>query len=417
VSKIVALILALAGVPLFAVMAFVAIIGHRASDIDLQAIIIAFYQITELPLLETLPLFAFSGYVLARSDAPTRLIRVTNALFGWLPGGLAIVAIWLCSLVTAMTGASGVTIVALGGILLPAMLKNAYPERFSLGLLTTGGSLGLLFPPSLPIILYAVMSETPVEDLFIAGFLPGLLILTLLSFYTSLRCRHAGITPTPFSWKELRGALRASMWEVPLPFFVATGIYSGGITVSEAAVTAATYILIVEVCIYRDVKLSQLGAIARESMVLVGGILIILGMSLAVTNYIIDTDAPRQLLEYVRQYMTSPYTFLLALNLFLLLVGCMIDIYAATTLVVPLLLPIAAEYEISPVHLGVIFLTNMGIGYATPPVGMNLFIASIRFRKPVLQLYWASIPFIALLLLALAVITYWPALTLVFIEE
>ena len=411
-SKILALLLALVGMPLFAIMIFVAIMTHRQAEIDLQAIIISFHRLTETPFLNSLPLFAFSGYLLARSRAPHRLLRLSNTILGWLPGGLAIVAIWLCSLVTALTGASGVTIVALGGLLLPALLENRYPERFSLGITTVGGSLGLLFPPSLPVILYCVVSETPIDDLFLAAALPGLLILLMLSSYAAFRGQRERVPRSAFSGHELLEALRESFWEAILPVGVVVGIYGGWLTVTEAAVTATTYVLIIEVAVYRDIRLGQLGAIARESMVLVGGILIILGMTMAVTNYVIDAEVPQLLFEQIHPYMASKYTFLLCLNLFLLFVGCMIDIYAAIALIVPLILPIAAEYEVHPVHLGVIFLTNMGIGYVTPPVGMNLFIASVRFKRPVLALYWSTMPFILLLLVALAIVTYVPSLSL-----
>lgn len=411
-SKLVAVVLALAGLPLFAVMILLAISSHLHAEIDLQAIIISFNRLTETPFLSSLPLFAFSGYLLARSRAPHRLLRVSNAVLGWLPGGLAIVGIWLCSLVTALTGASGVTIVALGGLLLPALLENRYPERFSLGITTVGGSLGLLFPPSLPVILYCVVSETPIDDLFLAAALPGLLMLLVLSAYATIRGKQAGVPRRSFSGREVLEALREGLWEVLLPLGVVTGIYSGWLTVTEAAVTATTYVLIVEVAIYRDIRLAQLGAIARDTMVLVGGILIILGMTMAVTNYIIDAEVPQLLFERIHPYMANKYAFLLGLNLFLLLVGCMIDIYAAIALIVPLILPIAAEYEIDPAHLGVIFLTNMAIGYVTPPVGMNLFIASVRFKRPVLTLYRSTVPFILLLLVVLAIVTYVPGLSL-----
>ena len=416
-SKIVSLLLALAGMPLFAVMIFVAIVSHRQAEIDLQAIVISFNRLTETPFLSSLPLFGFSGYLLARSRAPHRLLRISNAVLGWVPGGLAIVAIWLCSLVTALTGASGVTIVALGGLLLPALLDNRYPEKFSLGITTVGGSLGLLFPPSLPVILYCVVSETAIEDLFLAAALPGLLILLLLSCYAMFRGQRERVPREPFSGSELLLALREGVWEVILPLGIVAGIYGGWLTVTEAAVTATTYVLIVEVLVYHDIRVGQLGAIARETMVLVGGILVILGMTMAVTNYVIDADLPQLLFEEIHPYMASKYTFLLCLNLFLLFVGCMIDIYAAIALIVPLIVPVAAEYGVHPVHLGVIFLTNMGIGYVTPPVGLNLFIASVRFKKPVLTLYGSTLPFILLLLVALAVVTYVPALSLFLIGE
>ena len=411
-NSLVTFFLVITGLPLFAAMAVSAIVSHKKAEIDLQAIMIAFHQLASMPLLKSLPLFAFAGYLLAKSDAPQRLIRLSNAALGWLPGGLAIVAIWACSLVTAVTGASGVTIVALGGLLLPALREQGYGDRFSLGLITTGGSLGLLFPPSLPVILFGVVAEAPIEELFIAGALPGILILGLLSAYSAIYSVRAGIPRTPFRGSELREATWQAKYDIPLPFLIVIGIYSGFITVSEAAVITALYVLIVEMVIYRDLRWRELPGVVRESMVLVGGILIILGMTMAVTNYVIDEELPQQLFESIGPYMTSPFAFLLALNLFLLLVGCMIDIYAAIVLIVPLLIPIAEAYDINMSHLGIIFLTNMGIGYATPPVGVNLFIASVRFNQPILKLYWSALPFIAILLVALALITFVPALSL-----
>jgi tripartite ATP-independent transporter DctM subunit len=415
-KSFVALILALTGVPLFAVMALSALISHHEAEIDLQAVIISFYQLGEIALLSTLPLFAFSGYLLARSNAPRRLLRVSRALVGWLPGGLAIVAVWMCSLLTAMTGASGVTIIALGGLLLPAMLEDRYEENFSLGVLTSGGSLGLLFPPSVPVILYGVVAGVSIEDLFLAGLLPGLLILTLLSLYSGFCSSRMQVPRQAFSVAELLTALRESIWEIPLPIFILIGIYSGQITVTEAAVTSAAYLLVVELLVYREVSPGDVGTIARESMVLTGAILIILGMAMAVTNYVIDAEIPRKFFEMTQEYMTSQFAFLLALNIFLLFVGCMIDIFAAIAIIVPLIIPIAQEYDVNLVHLGIVFLTNMGIGYATPPVGLNLFIAAVRFKQPILKLYWACLPFILILLVALGLITYIPELSLMFID-
>ena len=410
------IVIAIAGTPLFAVLGISALINHQRAEIDLQAVIINFYQLASKPLLQTLPLFAFAGYLLTYSQAPNRLLRISKALLGWLPGGLSIVTILACSLLTAFTGASGITIVALGGLLLPALQEEGYSRRFSLGLITAGGSLGLLFAPSLPIILYGVVSETNIDSLFRAGVLPGLLIITLLSSYCIVYAIRNKIPCHHFSAARSRQAVWAAKWEIPLPFLIIGGIYTGKFAISEAAVIATTYVLIAEVFIYRDIKLSSIGKIARESMVLVGGILIILGMTLAVTNYLIDEEVPTRVLEYFSARMTNKYAFLIILNIFLLTVGCMIDIYAAIVLIVPLISPIAMEYGVHPVHLGIIFLTNLGIGYVTPPVGLNLFIASVRFGEPVLKLYWASLTFLAFLLIALIIITYFPSLSTVFIN-
>jgi tripartite ATP-independent transporter DctM subunit len=362
-------------------------------------------------------MFALGGYLLAESRAPERLLRLSRAAFGWLPGGMPAVAVVACTLFTAFTGASGVTIVALGGLLLPALLSERYSERFAMGLVTSGGNLGVLFVPSLPLILYGVIANpvehsVTMERLFLAGLLPGLLGILALGLYGAWAARRGGIRRTPFSFRELGAALWAARWEAPLPVLVLAGIYSGRLVLSDAAVVTAAFALIVECLILREIRLRDLGRIARDAMTLVGGVLIILGMGMAITNWLIDQEVPQQVLAAVRAHIHSPVTFLLMLNLFLLLVGCAMDIYTATIVIVPLLLPLGKAYGVDPVHLGVIFLANLAIGYCTPPVGMNLFIAAIRFDRPLLVLARASLPFIAVLLAVLAVITYVPWLSL-----
>jgi tripartite ATP-independent transporter DctM subunit len=416
-APLVAIVIALLGAPLFIVMALSAIMNNQATGVDQVIVPIEFYTLTQKPMLQTLPLFAFAGYLLARSGAPARLLRLARACFGWMPGGLVVVTVVSCSIMTAFTGASGVTIIALGGLLLPALAEDGYDHRFNLGVVTAGGSLGLLFAPSLPIILYAVITETSAEQLFRAGLIPGLLIVALLSaygFWKGIRCK---VPRQKFSLKELGTAFWHAKWEAPMPAVIVAGIYNGWFTISDAAVVAAAWVLVAEVIVYRDVKLVDLGRIARESTVLVGGILVILGMTVAVTNYMIDQQIPTQLFEAVSGVMTSKVLFLLVLNLFLLAVGCMIDIYAAIVLIVPLLLPIAAEFGVDPIHLGIIFLTNLGIGYCTPPVGLNLFIASIRFKESVFTLYRAALPFLAILLAALVAITLVPQISLALVES
>lgn len=410
------IILAIIGTPIFAVMAGSAMINFWMNEINLQAVIIEFYQLASKPMLKALFLFAFAGCVIGHSKAPQRLVRLSNAALGWLPGGLAIVAIFSCAMLTSFTGASGITIVALGGLLFPAMLKNHYTRKFSLGTITASGSLGLLFPPSLPVILYGVISKTNIDSLFKAGILPGSLLIVTLASYALWKGQDKHIDREHFSIKEVMSALWKAKYELPLPVLVIGGIYTGFFAVSEAAVIAAAYVLIVEMFIHREIKFSQIGRISRESGILTGGILIILGMALAVTNYMIDAEVPNRLFDLSSQFMTSKYAFLIILNIFLLIVGCMIDIYAATVLIVPLILPIAHRFDIDPIHLGIIFLVNLGIGYVTPPVGLNLFIASIRFKEPVLKLYWAALPFFFLLLLALIAITYIPQLSLIFVR-
>lgn len=411
--------LALLGAPLFAVIAAGALWGFSQNDIDLMAVAIEINRLADMPILLAIPLFTFAGYVLGESNAPHRLVRLSHALLGWMPGGLAIVALATCALFTAFTGASGVTIVALGALLYPALKEAGYRDHFNLGLITSSGSLGLLFAPSLPLILYGVVAqqlslETPVniEDLFLAGILPGVLMVIMLSVYSMLQKRTPLLVHPKADWQEISAALRDAAWEIPLPVVVLGGIYGGYFAVSEAAAVTAMYVLVVEVFIKREVKLGTLRRIMHESMVLVGGIMIILGVSLASTNYMIDAEIPNQIFDYIQQHIDSKWTFLIALNIFLLVLGMMLDIFSALMIVVPIILPIAIAYGIHPVHLGIVFLANMQIGYFTPPVGMNLFIASYRFDKPVMELYRATIPFFFILFAAVLVITYMPWLSL-----
>ncbi len=412
------ILLAILGAPLFAIIAAGALIGFAGSDIDLMVVPMEIFRVSEIPVLIAIPLFTFAGYLLGESQAPRRLVRVTNVLLGWMPGGLAVVALFVCALFTAFTGASGVTIIAMGPLLYPAMATAGYGERFNLGLITTSGSLGLLFAPSLPLILYGIIAQISVDDLFVAGILPGLLMLLLLSIYCIREGRfvRARVSRQRFDRRDVLVALRESIWEIPLPVIVLGGVYSGFFAVSEAAAVTVIYVFIVEVIIYRDIPLRQVPIVMRDSMVLVGGILIILGVSLASTNYMIDQQVPMRLFEWITAHISSKLGFLILLNLFLLLLGMMLDIFSALVIVVPLILPIAARYGIDPIHLGMIFLANMQIGYCTPPVGMNLFIASYRFDKPIVLLYRAALPFLAILLLAVLIITYWPWLSLVLVR-
>ena len=409
------LLLALLGAPLFAVIAASAMMGFSREGIDLQAIAIEFYGIAEMPILLAIPLFTFAGYLLSESGAPRRLVRLTSALLGWMPAGLAVVSLAACAFFTAFTGASGVTIIALGALLFPALQQAGYPEKFNLGLVTSAGSLGLLFAPSLPLILYGIVAEIPIEDLFLAGVLPGFLMIVLLSGYSIWKNRALRVPLSDFSWKEVRSAVREAMWEIPLPIVVLGGIYSGYFAISEAAAVTALYVLIVDVLILREIPLKKLPAVMRESMVLVGGILIILGMSLASTNYMIDAGVPQKLLEYVSQLVTSQFTFLLLLLAFLLVLGAILDIFSAIVLVVPLILPVAIQFGVHPVHLGIVFLATMQLGYITPPVGLNLFIASYRFERPIIELYLSTLPFFVILLISAVLIAFWPGLSLAFL--
>ena len=412
------LLLAILRTPLFVVIALSAMIGFNSLDVDLSVISIEIYRLAEMPVLIAIPLFTFAGYLLGEGRASTRLVDLTNALLGWMPGGLAIVAIFACALFTAFTGASGITIVALGGLLYPALKQAGYLENFNLGLLTSSGSLGLLFAPSLPLILYGVVAQqmdldqaVSISDLFLAGIFPGLLMLLMLSVYSMLQPRDRNAREA-FDLQVAIAAIKAAKWEIPLPVIVLGGIYGGYFAVSEAAAVTALYVLVVEVLIIREIRISQLPDIMRESMMLVGGIMIIVGVSLASTNYMIDAEIPTRMFAFVQQHIDEKLTFLILLNLFLLVLGMMLDIFSAIVIIVPIILPIAVGYGIHPVHLGIIFLANMQLGYFTPPVGMNLFIASYRFEKPVMTLYLATIPFFIVLLVAVLIITYWPTLSL-----
>ncbi|MEE3234540.1 MAG: TRAP transporter large permease subunit [Candidatus Latescibacterota bacterium] len=417
---IITAILSAVGTPLFIVICGIALYQFYSVDIDLTVIFIEMYRLAEMPSLSALPLFCFSGFLLANSKAPNRIVSFTKVLFGWLPGGLAIVSIVICALFTALTGASGMTIVAMGGLLFPALLKDNYGQSFSLGLLTTSGSLGLLFPPSLPLILFGIISETPIDQLFIAGIIPGTLLMLALGLYGSIYVIRKGSSPpkpvqTNISniWREFR----SSLGEIFLPIFLFVAIWGGYIAISEAAALCVVYVFVLTTIIHREVKLSLFPKICVESMVLFGAIFVILASAVAYTNFLVDQEVPNQLLNFIREHINNKWMFLLALNIFLIVVGCMIDMFSALILVVPLILPVAQSYGIHPVHLGIIFMTNLEIGYSTPPVGLNLFISSIRFGRPIIELYRASLPFLGILFICLLIVTYVPAISLVFIAK
>jgi len=424
IFALILILLAILGTPLFAVILAVAMLGFHYLDVNLAVIAIELYRIADTPVLLALPLFTFAGYVLGESRTSHRLVRFTRAFLGWMPGGLAIVAFVACAFFTAFTGASGVTIVALGALLYPALTEAGYRDKFSLGLVTSSGSLGLLLPPSLPLILYGIIAQqmavganVAISDLFLAGLLPGLLMVVLLSGWSLWENRQNPIPLQPFSLQEALSALRETAWEIPLPFFVLGGIYGGFFAISEAAAATAMYVIVVEVFIYKEIKIAQLPAIMREAMVMVGGVLLILGVSLASTNFLIDAEVPMHFFNMIQTHITSKIVFLILLNFFLLVLGAILDIFSALVIMVPIILPVAVNYGINPVHLGIIFLANMQIGYVTPPVGMNLFIASYRFNKPIVELYRAAIPFMIVLFAAVLIITYWPTLSLVFLQK
>jgi C4-dicarboxylate transporter DctM subunit len=413
---LIALLFMFFGAPLFTVFSGLTLFLLFLAHIDSSAMIIEMHRIATTPILVAIPLFTFAGYLLSESKAPRRLIGLTDALLGWLPGGLSIIALITCSAFTALTGATGLTIIALGGILLPALLRGKYPEQFSLGLVTNSGTLGLLFPPSLPIIIYAIVSKVQINQLFLAGLLPGLLMLALLSAFSVQKAMAANVPRTKFQASRMFKAIREAFWELPLPLVVLGGIYSGYFAVSEAAAIIAVYVFLVEVVIYRDIKWRELPQVMRKSMVLVGGILIILGAALGFTNYLIDAQVPMKMFNLFKAYTNSPFVFLVLLNLFLLAVGCLLDIFSALIVIVPLITPVAIAYGINPVHLGIIFLANLQIGALTPPIGMSLFISGLRFEQPISKIIVASLPFMVVLLFVLVIITYVPWFSLALLK-
>lgn len=407
------LLLAFLGSPVFTLIGGGSILLFAGAGIDSSAVIVEMLRLASLPALIAIPLFTFSGYLLAESKAPQRMLELAEALFGALPGGLAIVALFTTALFTAFTGASGVTIIALGGLLYPMLTKQGYPEKFNLGLLTTTGSLGLLFPPSLPIILYGLVAKIEIDKLFMAALLPGLLLLLALSVYAFFVARKCGVKRIPFSFKELKRTARAAAWEIPLPFLIIGGIYKGLFTASEAASVMAFYVLVTEVFIYKDLRFFRdVPRVAVKSMLLVGAIFMVLGTALGFTNYLIDAEIPGKIFEWLHQYVSSKVVFLLLLNAFLLVIN-MIEIFSAIIIVVPIIVPVAAQYGIEPIHLGVIFLLNLEIGYMLPPLGLNLFLASSRFHRKLPTLYRSIGPFLLILLAMLALVTYMPQLSLV----
>lgn len=416
--NILIIIIAVAGAPLFAVLGLFSIFNFHFSGGSLLTVAQEISsQFVSMPLLASIPLFTFAGYMLASGTFSQRLIRFVKNLVGWLPGGLAIVTLIVCAFFTVFTGASGVTIIALGGVLFPALLKEKYNERFSLGLVTTSGSLGLLFPPSLPLILYGVTASANIDQMFVAGIVPGIVLIVVLSIYSMVVGIADGVERTKFDGKELLKSAWDLKWEIPLPILLVAGVYTGNMALSDAAPFTVAYVFIVEVLILKEIKWREMPEIIKRSMVIIGAILLIMSISFAGSNYIIYNEIPQKMFNFMQQFITSKYVFLILLNIFLLIVGCIMDIFTAIMIIVPLIAPIAYQYNVDLIHLGVIFLANLEIGYLTPPVGMNLFISSMRFKKPVVQLYGASVKFIGLLLIALVLITYIPWLSTWFIEK
>ncbi len=413
IMLILLILLIIMGLPIFAGIMGAAMLGLYVSGVELSAIPIEIFRLANAPVLLAIPLFTFAGYLLSEGGTSKRLVRFSRSLFGWVPGGLGVVALVSCSFFTAITGATGVTIIALGGLLLPALLAEKYKENFSLGLMTTSGSLGLHFPPSLPIILYGFVSGASIEKLFMAGVIPGALMVGILCLFSVFMGRKWRLERPPFSSSEFLLALKDAAWELPIPLLIILGIYSGFCTATEAAVLTVVYVLLIKTIVFRELNLLRdIPRLMKESVKMVGGIMIILGAALGFTNYLVDAFIPMKILQFLEGMVQSKIGFLLILNFFLILVGCAMDIFSAILIVVPLIIPLANRFGIDPIHLGIIFLANLGIGYNTPPVGLNLFIASSRFDRSIIQLYKATLPFLLLLIFTLLLITYWPALSL-----
>ena len=352
------IILVFLGFPVFTAIGAGTLLAFRSAQLDFSLIFVELYRLASIPALIAIPLFTFAGYVLAESKAPARLLNLANALFGWLPGGLAIATLFSTALFTAFTGASGVTIIALGGLLYPMLLKEGYGEKFSLGLLTTTGSLGLLFPPSLPIILYGLIAKVSIDQLFIAGLVPGLLLIAILSVYSFFQGGKIE-KAQPFNWAALIRSVKDAIWEIPLPFIIIGGIYGGLFTATEASAIMAFPVVVVECFVYRDLSfVRDLPRVTVKSMELVGAILVVMGMALGLTNYLIDEQIPMKAFDWVHRFITEKWLFLAALNIFLLVMN-MIEMFSAIIIVVPLIVPVAMQYGIDPVHLGIIFLANM----------------------------------------------------------
>jgi C4-dicarboxylate transporter, DctM subunit len=402
----------IAGAPIFALLGGAAAIMFLSEGVPGSAILIQTYQLSTKPTLASIPLFTLVGVLLAEGGAPHRLLRVFRALFGWFPGGTAVVCALLCAFFTVFTGGSGVTILALGGLLFPALVKDGYGEKFSLGLLTASGSLGLLLPPALPLILYGIVAQAPIEDLFIGGIVPGLLLIGMTSAWGIRAAITQHVHRPAFAVGEAGAALWDAKWEMLLPVVIVVALFSGFATTVEAAAIGALYAFLTQVFVHRDLTIGKdISRVAAECASTVGGVLLILGVAVGLTSWMIDADVPGRLLELTQQYISSRWAFLLALNGFLLVVGCLMDIFSATFVVAPLLVPLGLAYDVHPVHLGIIFIANLELGYLTPPVGLNLFLSSYRFRRPLMEVAAASFPMLLVLGFGVLVITYVPWLT------
>ena len=401
------------GTPIFIGLGGLAVLFFWHDYTPISAISAETYRIVVSPTLPTIPLFTLAGYILAESKSSERIFYLFRAAFGWIPGGTPIVIVFLCGFFTALTGGSGVAILALGGLLFPLLKKEGYSELFSLGLITLAGSLGLLFPPSLPLIIYGVTARVSIKDLFIGGLVPGIIIALVIAAYSIFQGYTQHVERQSFSIQKIIKELKNSFWEVIIPFLILFGVFGGYTTLVETSATLVVYILFVEVYIYKDLKLNDLPRIVLDCATLIGGVLIILGVAMGFTSYLVDAQIPMLLMDWVEQNISSKYVFLLLLNILLLVVGCLMDIFSAIIIIVPLITPLLTLFpDIHPVHLAVIFIANLELGYLTPPVGMNLFLSAYRFEKDMPTVYKATLPFFLLSVLIVLAITYIPIISL-----
>jgi C4-dicarboxylate transporter, DctM subunit len=415
------------GAPLFTIMlggtALGALYGARGFDADMDGAIVKLFGVgtgEQVNVLSTIPLFIYAGYLLAEARTADRLVRFANALLGWMPGGLAIVTIGTCSLFTVFTGASGVTIIALGGVLMPALVRNGYPERFSIGLIAGTGSVGLLFPPALPLFIYGTVygltnldpENWNTERFLFAGVVPGIVLVGMMSAVAVTVAVYKKLPRQKFMLGELGKSFLAALPELFIPFGVILGLASG-FGLPEIASLTVFYVVVLEVFVFRTVGARVLWAVSYEAMAMIGAIFVIIFASTALTDFMVNAEVPRKLVSWTQDHVDSKIVFLLAINVILLIVGTVMDIFSAIVVVLPLVAPIAKAYGIDPYHLGVIFLLNLEVGYLHPPVGLNLFLTSVKFRRPITEVMWATVPFLVTMIVALLVITYVPALTVV----
>ncbi len=410
------IVAALLGTPLFILLGGAALLLFWGDGVTVAAIPAETYRIVASPIFPTIPLLTLAGFILSEGHTSERLIRVFRALFGWIPGGLAVAATLLCAFFTTFTGASGVTILALGGLLLPVLLKSGFRENFSVGLLTSTGSLGLLLPPSLVVILYGVIARVPIIDMFKAGLVPGILLIVPICLACIWQGFKTGAGRAPFRLREAGAAIWIAKWEVIMPILVLVLIFGGFCTLVEASAVLVVYALIVEAFIYRDLGLQVLVTMLVKCAALVGGVLIILGVAMGLTSYLVDAQVPMHAATWAAKHVHTRWLFLLTLNGGLIIVGCLMDIYSALVVVVPLILPVAESFGVHPAHLGIIFLANLQLGYLTPPVGMNLFFASFRFERPLTGVSRDALPFLLIMAVVVLLITYVPWLTVGVLE-